>query len=1054
MNMKRNFVIVLFLSLLFCFMTAQTEDMTREEYMTSNGIHNDSAVQTIVDPMIVAGLADSESQVVSLRTTHELTNSEITYLESQGVIFRRHNGQVTHAGCIYLAEVESNAALSVAHGIGYIEYLEGDNVLNDIHLDQSIPEINADITYTLRDPVLSSEYITGSGVTVAIIDSGIDYQHPDFYFADGGEYYYRYDAIGGYYIDLDDDSAYDVGEKSYYYDLPGDGGASSTFDPAYDWRITDTNGNAAYDYGIDGMFVANDINDNGVLDVDETCVMLDTCKISKIWDQTTGNYYTRGVNLTNPAINTHTDTNGHGTHVAGTVAGGQFGYRTYVGVAPDAEIMMVETTFSSVDIMDAVIWAVNEGADVITMSIGGYIHRPLDGSTNYELVFDWAYDQGVPSTISAGNSADDDIHSSVTLPASTESTVRFEVTSSGQSYVYFTTLWRDSSNSLTLRIQPPYALFPSPIFSIPLTGSVVNVENNLVYAYRYTSSRDTAYIALYITYQSPLTSVETGTWTLYVNNPSTSSQFTHTYIYPAGSNKMIDYVNSAYTVGSPGTADHVIAVTSYVTKLGGSSSTLDDISVFSSIGPRIDGLLKPEIAAPGELIMSAASIDAGGSSGGHTLMQGTSMSCPHAAGVLALEIQCHPAGMSFSSSSLRNDLLSSAEADSFTGSIPNIIWGYGKMDAFEAVVREWPQVSPVISELTIDDVSFSNQQTIDILRGEPFVLSVLLTEDQSYLDLLVEMEFSALGGPVEGSLPLIYDPTSGRWNSTLTFNPVADIDVYNLTIIATDPLFTSDPHTIFVNLLNELPEIHSIQINETSAYRTNSIEFSVNASDYRDLTNLTVTLCLHLPDSSWLNTTMTWNGSLFVRSITFNITNQIGSWDVYVRVADWDDGVVSEFYGSFLILNNEPTVSGSLVSSTVGIGTSLEVDVTCDDTEDGWNGLTVVICLQDSGSDWSNFTVVITSGIDTASVDTTGLDPGYYEVYVLVVDQDGMSDESYCGTVELVDADLPTIDSPSDITYDEFTTGRTITWSPGDLHPENYTVYLDDVEVKFGIWNS
>ncbi|MGY5877360.1 MAG: S8 family serine peptidase, partial [Candidatus Thorarchaeota archaeon] len=459
MNVKRNFVIVFFLSLLFCFMTAPTEDIK-----TSDDIHNNPAVQTIVDPMVVAGLADAESQVVSLRATHELTNSEIASLESRGVIFRRYNGQVAHAGCIYLAEIKSTDGLNAVYDVGYIENLEGDNFLNDIQLNQSVTDIGADNTYTLRDPALSSEYITGSGVTVAIIDTGIDYQHPDFYFADGGEYYFRYDAVGGYYLDLDDDSTYDVGEKTYYYDLPSDGGSSSAFDPAYDWRITDTNGNAAYDYGIDGMFVANDINDNGVLDIDETCVKLDTCKITKIWDQTTSNYYVRGVNLTNPAINTHTDTNGHGTHVAGTVAGGQFGYRTFVGVAPDAEIMMVETTFSSVDIMDAVIWAVNEGADVISMSIGGYIHRPLDGSTNYEQTFDWAFDQGVPSTISASNSANDDIHSSYTLSASTESAIRFDVISSGQSFVFLTTLWRDPSNSLSLRIQPPYALIPSPIF--------------------------------------------------------------------------------------------------------------------------------------------------------------------------------------------------------------------------------------------------------------------------------------------------------------------------------------------------------------------------------------------------------------------------------------------------------------------------------------------------------------------------------------------------------------------------------------------------------------
>jgi len=186
--------------------------------------------------------------------------------------------------------------------------------------------------------------------------------------------------------------------------------------------------------------------------------MLDTCKITQIWDQTTDDFFVRGVNLTSPAINTQVDTDGHGTHVAGTIAGGQFGYRTFVGVAPDAEIMMAKTTFSSLDIMDAVIWAVNEGADVISMSIGGYIDRPLDGSSNYEQTFDWAFDQGVPSTVSAGNSANDEIHSSVDLPSSDETSIRFEVTSSGQSYVYLTSLWRDPLNSLSIQFIPYHLL--------------------------------------------------------------------------------------------------------------------------------------------------------------------------------------------------------------------------------------------------------------------------------------------------------------------------------------------------------------------------------------------------------------------------------------------------------------------------------------------------------------------------------------------------------------------------------------------------------------------
>lgn len=1054
MKKERKLCLLIIAFTMLFLLTPQSGDVTSHLDSTLEPEMAKNPVQTVLDPTITKALADSGlAQRVSLRTTHELNAEEITQLENQGVTFRKRDGQVVQAGCIYLVEISAPAALDALVSVGYVEQIEADSDLNNIQLDQSVSDMGTNLAYTLRDPILESQNITGHGVTVAIIDTGIDWQHPDFYFADGGEYYFRFDAVGGYYIDLNDNSAYDAGEKSYYFDLPGDGGSVSVFDPAFDWRITDTNGNGAtYDYGIDHAYVANDLNGNGVLEVGETCLMLGTCKISKIWDQTTGNFYVRGVNLTNPAINTHVDTNGHGTHVAGTVAGGQFGYRTFVGVAPNAEIMIIKTTFSSLDIIDSVIWAVNEGANVISMSIGGYIHRPLDGSSSFEQIFDWAYDQGVPSTVSAGNSANDDIHSLMSLPASTESTIRFQVTSTGQTVVYLTTLWRSPSNSLSLRIQSPYLIIPSPIFSIPLDGSTVNVENNLVSAYRYTSSRDTAYITISITYQSPLTEIETGIWTLYLNNPAISSQYTHTYIYPAGANEMVDYIDAAYTVSSPATADHVIAIASYVTKLGGSSVTLGDISVFSSIGPRIDGLLKPEIAAPGELIMSTDSGDAGGFPGGHVTMQGTSMACPHAAGVLALEFQCHPAGMPFSSSSLRSDLLMSADEDAYTGSVPNIFWGYGKIDAYEAVVRESPDVGPIISEVTVDDVPIADYHSTEVVRGEWFTLSVLATDDQSYLDLSVIIEYSEAGGPVEGSFPLTYDSASGRWNVSLYATAVAELVTFNFTFIVSDPLFSADPHTVFVDVLNELPTLQATYLNETSVLRTQAIEFAVDASDYHDGYNIQVVLCLQRPDTSWLNVSMNWNGSLFVSSILFNATDQLGLWNVYVQVSDQDGGVITESNGSFVVLNNVPSVSGSLVSGTVSIGDDILIDAVLDDVEDTW--LFLRIRLKDSSNVWYNYTIYTNAAGGIFSRPSDGLYPGIYEAYLVVIDGDGSSFQVYVDALSLVDTAHPTISEPLDVNYSESDTGYSISWNASDLHPTSYIIYLEGIPVLSGAWNS
>ncbi|MCK5151742.1 MAG: hypothetical protein KAQ65_07875, partial [Candidatus Thorarchaeota archaeon] len=48
----------------------------------------------------------------------------------------------------------------------------------------------------------------------------------------------------------------------------------------------------------------------------------------------------------------------------------------------------------------------------------------------------------------------------------------------------------------------------------------------------------------------------------------------------------------------------------------------------------------------------------------------------------------------------------------------------------------------------------------------------------------------------------------------------------------------------------------------------------------------------------------------------------------------------------------------------------------------------------------------------------------------------------------------PTIDSPSDVLYDEEQIGNTITWNPDDLHPASYAIYRNTTPVKSGSWNS
>ncbi len=97
------------------------------------------------------------------------------------------------------------------------------------------------------------------------------------------------------------------------------------------------------------------------------------------------------------------DDNGHGSHVAG-IAAGVANNGGIVGVAPRASIMPVKVLDNNgsgymSDAVLGIIWAVEHGADVINMSLGGFgDYEPL-----HTAIQQYAYDNNVPVIVSAGN---------------------------------------------------------------------------------------------------------------------------------------------------------------------------------------------------------------------------------------------------------------------------------------------------------------------------------------------------------------------------------------------------------------------------------------------------------------------------------------------------------------------------------------------------------------------------------------------------------------------------------------------------------------------------
>lgn len=107
------------------------------------------------------------------------------------------------------------------------------------------------------------------------------------------------------------------------------------------------------------------------------------------------------------------DNNGHGTHVAGIVAGsGAASNGKYRGVAPEATLIAAKVLKGNgsglmSDVMAGVEWATQQKAQVINLSLGGP-PAPCDGTDALSLMCDAAVRAGVVVCVAAGNSGPGD----------------------------------------------------------------------------------------------------------------------------------------------------------------------------------------------------------------------------------------------------------------------------------------------------------------------------------------------------------------------------------------------------------------------------------------------------------------------------------------------------------------------------------------------------------------------------------------------------------------------------------------------------------------------
>jgi major intracellular serine protease len=126
----------------------------------------------------------------------------------------------------------------------------------------------------------------------------------------------------------------------------------------------------------------------------------------------------QGKNFVEPKSEPY-DKNGHGTHVTGTISAIDNSYGM-VGVSPKSKVMPVKALGNNgsgnlKNIIDAILWSTDNGADLITMSLGS----PSSSRDLYEAI-KYAENKGSIIFCAAGNSGQD---SDIMYPAKYEETI-------------------------------------------------------------------------------------------------------------------------------------------------------------------------------------------------------------------------------------------------------------------------------------------------------------------------------------------------------------------------------------------------------------------------------------------------------------------------------------------------------------------------------------------------------------------------------------------------------------------------------------------------------
>ncbi len=413
----------------------------------------------------------------------------------------------------------------------------------------------------------------------------------------------------------------------------------------------------------------------------------------------------------------------HGGHVAGIAAGGDM-TQPYYGVAPEADLVLVSFKDRNTCIAEGVKYIFDYAKSVgkpavVNLSIGSH-DGPHDGTSVIDRYFDGIVGAGNLLVGAASNDGSTKLHAQKKFTA-TDKTLKCGIQfNSTKSRLTRVVIWGSEgkdfkvqgvifdANKGSVIASTPEVDTAQPTTTAQKTEFYISecgADGYISLAAAHEEANDRPNVLLEVSLDDLSSSRMAGV--IVTGEDGTQVDLWNLKGTLSGGKKGWTSGDTDYTVGEVGgVGKSIISVGSYHTKnefettsgsvYSGGSTFADiqpgDISPFSSMGPTLDGRMKPDVTAPGWLVVSAyskyyssfdsdvtvACTQSGGNSYYYTATGGTSMASPYVTGTLALWLEACP---TLTVDEVREILKETSINDQFTVAESNV-WGYGKIDTY------------------------------------------------------------------------------------------------------------------------------------------------------------------------------------------------------------------------------------------------------------------------------------------------------------------------------------------------------------------------------------